>query len=76
MNEKPSSERLDAKSVKEPEDVHPGRWLVENLGGLGQIELPPRGDDREIPFADWAQDFEPRRVVPVNFVSDPTELCK
>ena len=38
---------------------HLGKWLVENLSGLGEIELPSRGDDRPIPFADWsAEDFE------------------
>jgi hypothetical protein len=35
------------------EKPHLGRWLVENLGGLGEIELPPRDDDRPSPFADW-----------------------
>ncbi len=35
-----------------------GKWLVENLRGLGEIELPSRGDDRPIPFADWSdEDF-------------------
>lgn len=32
---------------------HLGRWLVENLAGIGEIELPPRDDDRPSPFADW-----------------------
>ena len=32
---------------------HPGKWLVENLAGLGEIELPPRDDARPVPFADW-----------------------
>ena len=38
------------------EEPHLGRWLVENLAGLGEIELPPRGDDRPVPFADWSDD--------------------
>jgi prevent-host-death family protein len=39
--------------MKEP---HPGKWLVENLAGLGEIELPPREDNRPIPFADWSDE--------------------
>jgi prevent-host-death family protein len=35
---------------------HPGKWLVENLRGLGEIELPSRGDDRPVPFADWPEE--------------------
>jgi len=35
------------------DDPHPGQWLVEHLRGLGEIELPSRKDNREIPFADW-----------------------
>ena len=38
------------------EEPHPGKWLVENLAGLGEIELPPRGDTRPIPFADWTDE--------------------
>ena len=38
------------------EEPHPGKWLVENLAGLGEIELPPRGDNRPIPFADWTDE--------------------
>lgn len=29
-----------------------GTWLVENLAGLGEIELPSRSDHRPIPFGD------------------------
>jgi prevent-host-death family protein len=37
---------------------HFGRWLVENLRGLGEIELPPRDTGRASPFADWKdEDF-------------------
>ncbi|MGD0721091.1 MAG: type II toxin-antitoxin system prevent-host-death family antitoxin [Roseiarcus sp.] len=36
------------------EEPHPGRWLVERLRGLGEIDLPSRKDNREIPFADWS----------------------
>lgn len=35
------------------DEPHLGRWLVENLRGLGEIELPSRKDHRPIPFADW-----------------------
>ncbi len=41
------------------EEPHPGRWLVEILAGLGEIELPPRGDGRPIPFADWTEEEFP-----------------
>ncbi|MBV1703484.1 MAG: type II toxin-antitoxin system prevent-host-death family antitoxin [Hyphomicrobiales bacterium] len=34
---------------------HMGRWLVENLSGLGEIELPSRREDRPSPFADWEE---------------------
>ena len=37
-------------------EPHMGRWLVENLAGLGEIELPPRDDTRPSPFADWTQE--------------------
>jgi len=41
------------------EEPHMGKWLVENLAGLGEIGLPSRGDDRPIPFADWSdEDFQ------------------
>jgi prevent-host-death family protein len=40
------------------EEPHLGRWLVENLRGLGEIELPPRHEGRPSPFADWTdEDF-------------------
>jgi prevent-host-death family protein len=38
------------------EEPHLGKWLVEHLAGLGKIELPPRGDHRPIPFADWTDE--------------------
>ena len=37
-----------AQAAGEP---HLGRWLVKNLSGLGEIELPSREDDRPDPFA-------------------------
>ncbi len=46
--------RLTAREA----EPHPGKWLVQNLAGLGEIELPPRGDNRPVPFADWP-DEEP-----------------
>jgi prevent-host-death family protein len=45
--------------TRREEEPHLGKWLVENLSGLGEIELPSRGDDRPVPFADWSdEDFE------------------
>lgn len=42
------------------EEPRMGKWLVENLFGLGEVELPSRGDERPVPFADWSdEDFEP-----------------
>lgn len=40
-------------------EPHLGKWLVENLRGLGEIELPSRSSgNRPIPFADWSdEDF-------------------
>jgi len=37
---------------RDPEP-HLGRWLVENLAGAGDLELPSRAEDRVDPFADW-----------------------
>jgi glycine oxidase len=37
-----------AQAANEP---HLGRWLIKNLSGLGEIELPSREDDRPDPFA-------------------------
>jgi prevent-host-death family protein len=48
-------ERL-SRRVDEP---HLGKWLAENLSGLGEIELPSRGDDRPIPFANWPDEDRP-----------------
>ena len=31
---------------------HLGKWLVANLGSLGEIELPSRENNRPVPFAD------------------------
>ena len=35
-----------------------GHWLIENMPGLGEIEAPPRHEERErpVPFADWTED--------------------
>lgn len=38
-----------------------GQWLVENMPRLGEIEVPPRREERErpVPFADWTdEDWE------------------
>ena len=41
------------------ERAHPrkplGRWLVENFPRGIELELPPRGGDRPIPFIDYDQ---------------------
>ena len=44
--------RLTARA----EEPHPGKWLVETLAGLGEIELPPRADSRPVPFSDWTDE--------------------
>ena len=45
------------KRLKTLEDEpHPGRWLVKHLAGLGEIELPPREENRPSPFADWTEE--------------------
>lgn len=35
-----------------------GRWLIENGPRLGEIEVPPRHEERErpVPFADWTEE--------------------
>jgi hypothetical protein len=38
------------------EKPHFGKWLVDNLRGLGEIELPSHDDNRPIPFADWTEE--------------------
>ena len=43
-------ERLKAL---DPDEAHPGRWLVKHLAGLGPVELPSRDEHRPSPFADW-----------------------
>lgn len=44
----------------EPEPRMPmGQWLVENLRGLGPLELPDRSEDdseRRIPYSDWTEE--------------------
>ncbi len=44
--------RLSGK-VDKVEEPHLGRWLVKNLRGLGEIELPSRKERRPSPFAEW-----------------------
>jgi prevent-host-death family protein len=41
------------KLTRRFDEPHPGKWLVDNLAGLGEIELPSRHEDRPSPFADW-----------------------
>ena len=42
------------KRLKSLDDgPHLGRWLVENLAGLGEIELPSRDEYRPSPFEGW-----------------------
>jgi len=43
-------ERLGGRAEDEP---HLGRWLVENLRGAGDIELPARQENRPSPFEEW-----------------------
>ena len=41
------------------EQVPMGRWLVENLRGLGPLELTDRNEpepERPIPYADWTEE--------------------
>jgi prevent-host-death family protein len=38
------------------DELHPGKWLVQNLAGIGEIELPPREEGRPSPFADWTDE--------------------
>src|SRR5271157_1956104 len=38
-----------ARPSARQEEPHLGRWLVENLAGIGEIELPPRDDGRPDP---------------------------
>jgi prevent-host-death family protein len=38
------------------EEPHLGKWLVQHLAGLGEIELPSREEDRPSPFADWEEE--------------------
>jgi prevent-host-death family protein len=37
------------------DEPHLGRWLVENLPGVGDVELPSRREDRPSPFEDWTE---------------------
>ena len=37
------------------EEPHLGRWLVENMPGGGDIDLPSRREDRPSPFAGWEE---------------------
>ncbi len=42
-----------------PERMPMGQWLIENLRGLGPLELPDRNDEdskRPIPYADWSEE--------------------
>jgi prevent-host-death family protein len=44
--------RLSARD-SEP---HLGKWLLENLAGVGEIELPSRHEDRSDPFEEFFED--------------------
>ena len=41
------------------DEPHLGRRLVENLAGVGDIELPPRSETRAGPFDDWTEEDFP-----------------
>jgi glycine oxidase len=43
--------RAAALAFHQAKGEHMGRWLVENLHGLGEIELPSREESRPSPFA-------------------------
>jgi len=47
-----------ARPSARQEEPHLGRWLVENLAGIGEIELPPRDDGRPDPLAGLFDDEE------------------
>jgi hypothetical protein len=74
----PASHPPMAEPSEQPDEIgHPGRWLVETLRGLGEIELPSRDDNRGDPFADWAEeDLEPPDSAPPRLIPDPPEPCK
>ena len=38
------------------DEPHLGKWLVQHLAGIGEIELPPREEGRPSPFADWTDE--------------------
>jgi glycine oxidase len=41
----------------EGEEPHLGKWLVQNLAGIGEFELPPRANGRRpSPFRDWTDE--------------------
>ncbi len=50
-------EEFERPSARQ-EEAHLGRGLVENLAGVGEIELPPRDDDWRDPFAALFNDDE------------------
>ncbi len=62
------TKRLPVPTASEPNPRVPdepseslGQWLIENMPRLGEIEVPPRRDERErpVPFADWTdKDWE------------------
>jgi hypothetical protein len=44
----------DSKPMSSPDnEPNVGKWLVENVAGAGEIELPPRHNDRADPFKGW-----------------------
>jgi hypothetical protein len=47
-----SHEASDPTPVRADQEPHLGEWLVQNLAGLGEIELPPR-HGRLDPFEGW-----------------------
>jgi hypothetical protein len=48
-----SRDEYSRLKAPEEDETHPGRWLVKHFAGLGDIELPPRGEDRPSPFEGW-----------------------
>lgn len=49
-------EQPEPQPWRSEDDIPLGQWLVDNLRGLGPLELPDRRDpDRPIPYADWTE---------------------
>jgi hypothetical protein len=55
--QKAESKLADRQKLTRGDDApHLGKWLVQHLAGIGEIELPPREEGRPSPFADWTDE--------------------